>query len=428
MSKRKYEQLDDGQSAETSSPHKRAKVSSQEDHYVSDLKKLSDCLKLNPNDEEALMSRGKIYAAQGCLDAAKADFELAIALIRGGILHSFPLEDLDDSSMFISSHLDKTDEPQEIKSMRALQFPNFRTNIIQTNRILTRLAQFAAEGKVKQVAKLAIIRPDLRLQVLFTLAGLGAQEEMEVILKEHPEALLVKAPLRDISGRVFDCSIFQHALWTLDIRYMANMMLDCLPNTTKGEAIRCELVHQYKEWERNGLCYQLKGEWFKPERHFSFQPLIEALNTYVNNYDNWTDDERKAHWCTGVGVAQTLIPAHIRHHYCDPHSFCQNPNINGPKLKRSLEIYNWILDKSQLWSEGLVGLGSDFGIFAVGGGWRDARGMRGPHMATATCNLPVLTALDKARTAIDLPTLIERLHTPIQNLEDDLGSVHLSKS
>ncbi|MCL9683982.1 hypothetical protein MJ258_10645 [Legionella sp. EUR-108] len=130
-------------------------------------------------------------------------------------------------------------------------FPNFRTNIIQTNRILTRLAQFAAEGKVAQVAKLTTIRPDLRIQVLFTLAGLGAQDEIEVILKEHPEDLLVKAPLRDISGRVFDCSLFQHALWTLDVRYMANMMLDCLPDTAKGEAIRGELVNQYKEWESN---------------------------------------------------------------------------------------------------------------------------------------------------------------------------------
>ena len=83
------------------------------------------------------------------------------------------------------------------------------------------------------------------------------------------------------------------------------------------------------------------------------------------------------------------------------------------------------LNKFQLWSEGLVGLGRDFGIYGGGllVGVRGAAGRvaggRAPTV-TAAANLMALTALDETRTKIDLPALIERLYTPIQNLEDDL--------
>ena len=201
---------------------------------------------------------------------------------------------------------------------------------------------------------------------------------------------------------------------------MANMMLDCLPQNEQGERIRLELVRQYEEHMAKGASYQLKGVRHENERHFNLQPLITALRTYVENYENWTDQEREQHWCTIVGLAQTLIPAHIRHHYCDPEeTFWNSPNFKKPKLKRSLEIYNWVLSKSQLWAEGLDGLGSDFGIY--GAPARGGRAAAPPGSASAVAaNLAALTALDEARTNIDLPALIERLHTPIQNLEDDL--------
>jgi len=325
-----------------------------------------------------------------------------------------------DVITLISSHLDKTDEPQELKSLRRRHFPLFRTGVIQTNRILAKLAQYAFEGNIARVASLLKIRPDLRIQVLFTLAGLGAQDEMEPILRQHPEDLLVYSPLRDISGAVFEpISLFKHAIWTKDVRYMANMMLDCLPQNAIGEAIRLELVLQYKELMAKGVTYQLKGVRHENEHHFNVQPLITALHTYVENYNDWTEERREKHWCTIVGLAQTLIPAHIRHHYCDPEeAFWNSPNLQKPKLKRSLEIYNWILGKSQLWSEGLDGLGRDFGGYACGLG---SVGMAAVLGLDARANLAALTALDIARTEIDLPALIKRLHTPIQNLEDDLG-------
>ncbi|HGF1595810.1 TPA: hypothetical protein ACF9NF_002046 [Legionella pneumophila] len=300
--------------------------------------------------------------------------------------------------------------------MRRRHFPIFRTDVIQTNRILAKLAQYAFEGNVAQVTSLLKIRPDLRIEVLFTLAGLGAQDEMEAILRQHPEDLLVSHRLRDISGAEFaSITLLQHAMWTKDVWYMANMFIDCLPKNERGEKIRVALEQQAKQHMNKGTVYQLNGK-HHCEVHFNLQPLITALRTYVEKYDNWTEQEREKHWCTVVGLAQTLIPAHIRHHYCDPdEAFWDNPDFKKPKLKRSLEIYNWVLGKSQLWAESLTGLGRDFGIYAGAGG----RGRRGSGVPRA--NLTALTALDKTRTEIDLPALIERLHTPIQNLEDDLG-------
>ncbi|MFT4059501.1 MAG: hypothetical protein QM652_08130 [Legionella sp.] len=334
----------------------------------------------------------------------------------------YPLDDIlpKDIVTLISSHLDKTDEPQEIKSMRRRHYPLFRSDTIQSNRILAKLAQYAFEGNIARVASLVKIRPDLRIKVLFALAGLGAQDEMEKILKEHPEDLLVSHRLRDISGAEFpSITLLQHAMWTKDVRYMANMFLDCLPKNDQGEKIRVALKQQAKEHMDRGVVYQLKGEWRSGEVHFNLQPLITALRTSVEKYDNWTEKERELHWCTVVGLAQTLIPAHIRHHYCDPEeAFWNNPDFKKPKLKRSLKIYNWVLEKSQLWSESLVGLGRDFGIYALRmrNGAAGGKGVR-----RAEQNLTAVTALDEARTEIDLPALIERLHTPTQNLEDDLG-------
>jgi hypothetical protein len=296
------------------------------------------------------------------------------------------------------------------------------------NRLLNRLKEYAAAGNVAKVAGLRNIRPDLSTPVLFTLAGLGAQDEMEPILKQHPEDLLVYRPLRDISGAQFShISLFQHAIWTKDVRYMANMMLDSLPHNEQGETIRLEMVRQYEELRDQGVAYELNGELHQGEQHFSLQPLIRALETYFTEYNNWTDEQRQEHWRTVVGLAQRLLPAHIRHHYCDPDElFCDKPNFKKPKLKRSLEIYNWVAKRYQLWGEGLVGLGVDFAVRHLGRaagltpwGVDDRLGYAGGEEGP----LANLKALDEMRTSFDMTALIKRLYTPIQNLEENL-TVH----
>ena len=253
---------------------------------------------------------------------------------------------------------------------------------------------------------------------LFALAGSAEQDKMEEILKKSPEFLRVYAPLTDISGRVFNnITVFQHALWAGDVRYMANMMLDCLQNHEEGESIRQELLRQYEEFMENGLSYELNGQSYQ-EKQFSMQPLIDALTTYVKNYDNRTSEERCSHWCTQVGISQTLLPAHIRQHYCDPEeSFWDKPTFTKEKFTRSLKFYNYIQLSEQLWTDSLVGLGVEFGIArgagSPPGGAEDVR-----LRLAAEVDLAALEVLCKVR-AEDLPLFIQRLQNPIQNLEKD---------
>ncbi|WED43801.1 hypothetical protein [Legionella cardiaca] len=136
---------------------------------------------------------------------------------------------------------------------------------------------------------------------------------MSAILKKHPKDLLVKAPLRDVSGRVFNSiSVFQHAIWEKDVRYMAVMMLDCLPQNGQGEQIRLKLLDQCNEVIDKGVMYQLKGVWHENERHFNIEPLITALSDYKKKFNALGYRERKSYWSTVIGGAQARTPAHNR--------------------------------------------------------------------------------------------------------------------
>jgi len=263
----------------------------------------------------------------------------------------------------IMSVISSYSEDEKTKSALAKAHLSFGTSDYQRKRILTRLAQFAAEGKIEQVARLEKIRPDLRQQVLFTLAGLGALNEMKPILTRHPELFLVDAPLTDISGAIFtSITIFRHAVWTGDTYYMCNMMIDCLPKNKKGEALRVALLGQYNEQMENGVDYVLNGE-NRHETQHSLEPLKEALNTYVTQYRNWTKAQRIKHWSTVVGSEETLQPAIVRYHYCNPKvSFYHKPTFMEAELVRTLQFYNYIDEKYQLWSAACQGLGSNFGI------------------------------------------------------------------
>jgi hypothetical protein len=51
---------------------------------------------------------------------------------------------------------------------------------------------------------------------------------------------------------------------------------------------------------------------------FDLTPLIDALNTYVQNYDAWDIEKCKAHWCKVIGGHQRKLPAHVINEYCRP--------------------------------------------------------------------------------------------------------------
>ncbi len=316
------------------------------------------------------------------------------------------------------------------KSQSSLALTNkmFGHSVFQQDRIKTKLLHYMAAGKLDMLVKLLVIRPDLRSDIqplvqsaLFKLAGFGEQDKMEIILKIYPEFFYTYAPLKDISNvypiiNKENCkgiTLFQHAVWAGDVRYMCNMMLDCLPKNEDGEKIKAELLRQYKELMEHGVVYEVDGK-RHVEKQFSLQSLLGGLSQYVTNYEGWTWEERELHWCKDAGLPQTLLTAHFRHHYCDPEeSFWNTPSFTKAKLIRSLEFYNYVKGEKQLWDDGLVDLGSDFGISGVGAaegcGWA----------AAGECDLRALTALCEVRTKTDLPALMTRLQSPVQSPEED---------
>ena len=256
----------------------------------------------------------------------------------------------------------------------------------------------------------------------------GEQDKAEKILKRHPELLEMEGEATDYSGRTFKTTAFRYALWALDTRYMCNMMLDCLPSSPQGEAIKQALLTQFKAHKQDGVFYKLNGETIH-EKHYDFSPLIEALQTYVNHFNDWhanNFDAMRNQWYKVVGLAQRYVPAHVAQHYCDPdESFDPTPQFNKKTFKRALEFhnYNYITCKREFWfapGSSTSVLGVNFGIFRgdVIAAW--ALDWPAP-LQEARIDSAALTALCEARTR-DLVPLMQRLEGPIQKPDADHDS------
>lgn len=308
---------------------------------------------------------------------------------------------------------------------------------VQKNRLLVRFAQFVDAGKLEQAIKLLDMRPDLSEQIqfllnraVFRLAGFGEQDKMAIILKLYPQFFCEYAVIKDISNvtPVIDIedskgiTLFQHAIWAGDVHYMCNMMLDCLPKNDLGETLRLELLRQYNELMDNGVVYVVNGKEHR-EIRFSLQTLIGAFKNYLDNSGDLIEAERIVLFCEGIGLPQMLVPAIVRHHYCNlENSFGNKPDFHKEKLIRSLKFINYRADgEEQVWDNALDGLGSKFAICAAehrsiagqgeGGGW-DVEGSECWRDVNALTNLCEVTE-------VDLSALLERLQTPIQILDEE---------
>ena len=260
----------------------------------------------------------------------------------------------------------------------------------------------------------------------------GEQEKAAKILKIHPELLTMIGTATDYSGRTFKSTAFRYALWALDTRYMCNMMLDCLPYSEQGEAIKQGLLTQFKAQAQDGLDYELNGRTIN-ETHFNFSPIIAAIETFANEYDNWCEndnwDAMRNQWLKVVGLAQRYIPAHVAQHYCDPdEAFDPTPPFNKKTFERSLEFYNYDTRAEEFWFAAVSptstsGLGIDFGISRMvdscaGASRSGLTGVRGWGGGQADDDLAALTTLYKVRTS-DLVPLMQRLEGPIQKPDTD---------
>jgi hypothetical protein len=162
-------------------------------------------------------------------------------------------------------------------------------------------------------------------QTFFRHIARGEQEQAEAMLKKQPLLALAKGRFDDISDlrclkkgdefeRVFQhISGWQYAIWAGDI-HMCRMIKRCLLESPNAAPRIDTAKTQYRE-VRQGV-----GD-FDADHHrkaFDLTPLIDALKTYVQNYDAWDYKKCKAHWGKVVGGLQRKLPAHVINEYCRP--------------------------------------------------------------------------------------------------------------
>jgi hypothetical protein len=126
------------------------------------------------------------------------------------------------------------------------------------------------------------------LEQLLQLVVAGEQNQVEKMLKGesgllgwgetkgNPNLLLHHGTVTDLSGRTFEnVTAFQYALWALDW-YMWRMIQKYLPEEAQKE--------QFTELETKGTSHG---------KHFSLQPLIDALQVYMEKAEKeWKYDQR----------------------------------------------------------------------------------------------------------------------------------------
>lgn len=273
-----------------------------------------------------------------------------------------------------------------------------------------------------------------RAQLLTLLVAHGEEETIKQLIQLSPpkflHSLATRTNVTDYSGRTFTdaapISAFGLALWAMDSQMIFEAILEPLQKAfnagyVEADAIRQELERQYQEIQTEGVSYTLNGETIQHEHHFDFQPLIDALKTYQEQYDRWSHEECQEHWCHNVGMLQRLVPAHVAQHYCGEKGFDGDNPFRHAKLFRSLQFYNWRSEKNESWFPLSRDnrLGFDFAIYNCLGAevwpaqrrsyWRGA-GRRE--------NLVALFALQEARIQ-DVSELSERLATPLQKQDLD---------
>ncbi|WP_298622819.1 hypothetical protein [uncultured Legionella sp.] len=259
----------------------------------------------------------------------------------------------------------------------------------------------------------------------------GEQNKAEELLKMKGLSLLVQeGEFSDYSKRQFNTSAFKYMLAALDTRYMSTMFLRCLEEANipleKKRIITKELRNQYEDFKNNGITYTLGDMIYKNKLSFGFIPLIKTLEDYIKNFR--IKKEREHYFCTMVGKAQTLVPAHLAQHYCDSDtSFGLTPVFTAETFTRCLDVKKADSDIfHQWWTCGRDGiLGEDFGYirgFSKESVWEGTQ----PNRDNARKDLEAITTLfakrqeDRVAIGVALNTLIEAIENKLsQGLEYD---------
>ncbi len=230
------------------------------------------------------------------------------------------------------------------------------------------------------------------LEQLLRLVAEGEQDKAEELIKKDNNLLLHAGNVTDLSGREFKgITAFQYALWAMDW-HMWTMIQKYLPREAQSQ--------QFAALESKGTAYG---------KHFSLQPLIGALQTYVDNAEKvWKFDQRATdHWCKVVGEAQKALPAHVVNEYCrSDRSFHPCPQEWESKLSRTREMDVWDSTQSNYvkgsWfvaPSSKDGLGLNFAFYRGGVCRAGGTGLlHGGACGLAHADLKALQSLWKTRT------------------------------
>ncbi len=237
------------------------------------------------------------------------------------------------------------------------------------------LKKLPPEAKAEVLASPAIKK--MQAPKFLTLVAQGKQDEAEQLLlltdmqDTAQELLLAQNTFTDYQGRTFNCSAYEYAYWAKDT-HMRKMLESHMDDDTKAE-----MLQRVESIEEQGLTYQQHGE-TKKSKHCDLQPLIDALQAYVDGYNNWFEngnwDAIDNAWLQ-VGRAQRDVPVHVINEYCRPdRSFDPCPEFNEEELPRVTTYYNCDTHRNEqlfpLVVSNSEGLGVDFFIGARARGGR----------------------------------------------------------
>ena len=306
-------------------------------------------------------------------------------------------------------------------------------------------------------------KPQIDAKAFLQYVAYGKQDEAEALLKVNPELAqeLLRAhniAFTDYSGRAFECTAYEYAYWAKDAHMMRmlekhmdaetksfifNRVLDIeKPENPNGSpAFFANLNAPLKR--NKGLDYTTKNEngeiIHHNETHFSLQPLIDALQHYINAYyesPKATEADWEALdkiWAEEVGRAQRHVPAHIAQEYCNPTRSFEDvtkkksllDSSKPDNLKRQLKFYNHDTGNYDEWFTRASfasdsGLGFSIGVTRGGGGgwvgaWRgvsDDGVLGGTAPAAVAVDLAAIGTIDEMRTS-DLKQSLDNLRSPL---------------
>ena len=233
-------------------------------------------------------------------------------------------------------------------------------------RVAAAAAGLFATARPAQAAAAVVNQADVNKLLLHIARGEQPEAEDMLQIPGNEVLLLHKGTVTDYSDRTFEnITGFQYALWALDW-HMWKMLKKYLPNE--------EALAQLEELETQGTVHG---------KHYDFRPLIQALQTYVDQFSawytahNWSAIEN--HWSKVVGGAQRQVPVHVANEYCrQDRAFHPAPSFTEETLPRELRF--WI-DRMKYFPLMVIDgdeLGRNFGVLrgAGEGPARDSRSAR----------------------------------------------------